>query len=38
MSFASETKKELTQVEADDYCMKAGSIRVNSYESFVIFC
>ena len=32
MSFASETKKELTQVEADDSCLKAevsALIRMN---------
>ncbi|AHN23154.1 DNA-binding protein WhiA [Lysinibacillus sphaericus] len=37
MSFASETKKELTQVEADDYCMKAevsALIRMNGSLSF----
>lgn len=37
MSFASETKKELTQVEADDQCMKAevsSLIRMNGSLSF----
>lgn len=37
MSFASETKKELTQVEADDHCMKAevsALIRMNGSLSF----
>lgn len=37
MSFASETKKELTQVEAEDYCLKAevsALIRMNGSLSF----
>ncbi len=37
MSFASETKKELTQVEADDSCLKAelsALIRMNGVVSF----
>lgn len=37
MSFASETKKELTQIEADDHCLKAevsALIRMNGTLSF----
>ena len=37
MSFASETKKELTQLETDDYCLKAevsALIRMNGTLSF----
>lgn len=37
MSFASETKKELTQIEADNHCMKAevsALIRMNGSLSF----
>lgn len=37
LSFASETKKELTQVEAEDYCLKAevsALIRMNGTLSF----
>ena len=32
MSFASETKKELTQIEANDSCLKAEIISTHSNE------